>query len=743
MEKVFFEVLNRSISASWFVLAILLIRLLICKFPRWTHCSLWGLVAIRLLSPYSIKSVLSLIPSSETISPNIVYARSPAIHTGITMVNSSINPILADSFSPAPMASVNPLQIVSFIAQYVWIAGIAVMLLYALCGFWTIKRNVRTAVHQNDRIYVCDDISCPFILGIICPKIYLPSSLSAETTAHVLAHEYAHLKRKDHWWKPVGFLLLSIHWFNPLMWIAYILLCRDIEIACDERVVKELPLQDRKDYSCALLECSVHSSIIRVCPLAFGEVGIKHRIKNILRYKRTALWITVAAIIIFAAASILFLTDPKASSNKLPSPFGKEYIVSEIVYDAPQYSFTYTSETAPHYRLNADLSLEILEDTNSQNWLTPGVFRSHDLSVGDFASTIFEASSPISSASLVENNVNAWSIDVLETDNGTFYYLLQQKDGTLYFCLGYRREVFDTIRWIFQLEEAEHASGIEEASDEQYGLPQNKEDLLETTIHQAIMNHGRSKYTDSIFPCESHIILDEETIIACGTDDSNSYSQTTFYLMVLYQEYDLSDGVIKDMGGSHMPVALTIKNTEDSYEVLEYWTPKDGSYYQQSIQEKFPKKCWDLTDTQIHILRQIQSCYDQTIQANELDTVTILNDLYDEIEKSPAISSSPGDYINANPTAYREITYYGMYALQHAFGEFLKGGQTDLRGYLMALACQEVLESIGEPFKPGKFTTGQEWFEQFRNYAYSLKPEITSPYSSQFRPAIRLLLNMA
>lgn len=751
METIFFEVINRSISAGWLILVILLLRLLLRRAPRWTVCLLWGLVAIRLISPFTIESVLSLIPSSETISPGIVYAQVPAIHSGVSVLNNSVNPVLSTAFAPSPSTSANPLQILSFIASRIWITGVLLMLLHAFFSWVLLKRKIAASLVLEKNIRICDHIPGPFILGIIHPEIYIPSTTLQADIPHILAHEYAHIKRKDHWWKPMAFALLTANWFSPLMWIAYILLSRDIEAACDEHVIKEMQLIERKEYSKALLDCAVMNRHITVCPLAFGEVSVKGRIKRVLQYKKPASGIIVISVLICIAAAVCYLTNPKDIPNtSLETPFGHEYAVSEIVYDAPNYSFTYTPETAPKYRLKDDMQAQVLEDLNSDDWLTPGTFHEYDLSYDDFTSVANLMDTNLSVTELVDNNSNAWTLDVIESSNGTFYYLLQQNDGTLYFCLGYHHAVHDHIRWIFKLERippAQTKSALNGTTDTIEPVSElSKEERLEAAIHYAIIEHNRHyspNYSPNVFVCENRIILDTMTLVACGANDESSYEETTVYMMVLYQEYDLSGGTIRDMGGSHMPIALSFKADGNDYMLTEYWTPEDGSYYLPSIQQKFPEHCLELaTDTQLHILGQIQSCYDQAVQFANLDTARILDDLYEQIESSPAQSSVPGDYISAHPMEYREITYYGMYALKHAFGEFLEGGQTGLRGHLMALICQDILESMGEPFTPTEYTTGQEWFEQYKAYAYSMAPQIEAPYSSQFRPSIQLLLDM-
>ncbi|MBQ9132909.1 MAG: peptidase M56, partial [Clostridia bacterium] len=282
MTDLFIKILNMSISASWLVLAVLLLRLLLKKAPKWLHVVLWGIVGLRLLCPFSIESALSLIPSAETVSPAIMLDATPTIHSGVASIDRVVNPVITESFASAELASANPLQIWIPVYSVLWLVGIAAMLLYTAVSYLRLCRRVRTAVRLRDNIYQSENAASPFVLGMVRPKIYLPFGISEQNTAHVIAHEEAHLARRDHLIKPIGFLLLTVYWFNPVLWVAYILLCRDIELACDERVIAQLGTEARADYSEALLACSVSRRMISACPLAFGEVGVKARVKNVL-----------------------------------------------------------------------------------------------------------------------------------------------------------------------------------------------------------------------------------------------------------------------------------------------------------------------------------------------------------------------------------------------------------------------------------------------------------------------------
>ena len=335
MSELFLKIINMSISASWLILAVLILRLVLKKAPKWVNVLLWGIVAVRLICPLSFESALSLIPSSETIPLDIEMAAKPTIDSGVPAINSVVNPVLS-SFAPPQhvLTSANPLQIWIPILNIIWLIGVGALLLYTAVSYWRLCRKVDTAVRYKGNIFQSENVSSPFVLGIIKPRIYLPFNMNGQDLEHVVAHEQAHIHRKDHWWKPLGFLLLTIHWFNPLMWLAYVLLCRDIELACDEKVIKELGNEQRADYMQALVACSVNRRMIAACPLAFGEVGVKERVKSVMNYKKPAFWVIIIAVIICVGVAACFLTNPKQD----------RYTLRIVVPAGSQEEFVYTEE---------------------------------------------------------------------------------------------------------------------------------------------------------------------------------------------------------------------------------------------------------------------------------------------------------------------------------------------------------------------------------------------------------------
>ena len=312
MSAVFIKLLNMSITASVVALALLLLKLIFKKLPRFVSVILWSFVAIRLILPISIDSALSLIPSGETVPEGITSSSIPQINSNIPFVDSAIDSILIGNFSHADTESVSELQRIFDIAGYAWLVGFLLMLSYFVLSHLRLASRLRESIPlENEKgVYLCDNIPSPFIFGLFRVRIYIPFSIDRADIECVIAHERAHIARRDYVWKPLAFLLLSVYWFNPILWIANICFARDIEIATDERVIKEKGETIKLQYSKALLNCSGDRRFITACPTAFGENAVKGRIRGVLNYKKPTFWVIALSVIIIAAVPIFFLTNP-------------------------------------------------------------------------------------------------------------------------------------------------------------------------------------------------------------------------------------------------------------------------------------------------------------------------------------------------------------------------------------------------------------------------------------------------
>lgn len=319
LSGIFLKLINMSVSACWLILAVVLVRFVFRKAPKWINCLLWALVAIRLICPFSIESRFSLLPKAE-VAGTVEYTGRPYIQSGITTVDNTVNTYLGEHYEVGAAQvkeyekSVNnPINIIAI----VWLIGVLGFLTYAFISYFNLQRKVSESVRLRENIFLCDRIQTPFILGIIRPRIFLPADMNELQIENVIAHEQAHISRRDYIWKPLGYILLAVYWFNPLCYLAYILLCRDIEMACDEKVIRNMDIEAKKAYSMVLLSCSVSGKKISACPLAFGEVGVKERIKGILNYKRPTFWVLIVSATVCIVAAVCFLTNPKSDTYKI------------------------------------------------------------------------------------------------------------------------------------------------------------------------------------------------------------------------------------------------------------------------------------------------------------------------------------------------------------------------------------------------------------------------------------------
>lgn len=591
MEALFLKLLNMSITASWLVLAVILLRLLLKKAPKWLTVSLWSLVALRLVFPFSIESIFSLIPSAEPIPQDIVYSPAPTINTGIDAFNTVVNPIISESLAPTPSDSANPLQIVSAIATAVWLAGICVMLTYSLVSYLYLRKKVSVSLKKSGNIYYCDNVDTPFILGVISPRVYLPSGLSDSNAAYVIRHEEAHLKRLDHLWKPLGFAILSVYWFNPVLWIAYILLCRDIELACDERVIKDFDTHEKKGYSRALVECSVHRRTVLACPLAFGEVGVKGRIKSVLNYKKPAFWIIVAALIASIVLAVCFLTDPYKDDSIDKIAYQKGYTIIEqtdyeLTLTIPQSVISDKAYTEEGLHFDDDQVVAYQNDTTkiylesiypvsgSSDTVWLNFDMSYDnLDKSNIALTAYKIGDNSSSFTpMVYLPDNILRDDVAEYENAV-------KKGSsgpsnrfgLYATTEVLKKAIGSIKIKIICNQVEYEKNSNSLKNDE--LPERLSVFLDVEIHK---HHGGFKNATS------YKAMDFEVL-----DTRTKGDEITVYCWVLYNEYTYKHGLQLE-SSAHTLTAITVKRVKDYYELVNYWEPRDGSYYDDDIRSKLP-----------------------------------------------------------------------------------------------------------------------------------------------------------
>ena len=795
MDAVFLKILNMSIAAGWLILPVVVLRFLLKKAPKWLPCILWAVVAIRLICPFSFESVLSLIPSAETISPDIRYAQEPVIHSGIPALDNAVNPVIINSFVPVPGASINPLQVWTYIASYVWLFGIFTMLIYATVSFLRLRKKIGASLNIRDNLWICDDIQTPFILGIISPRIYLPSAMDEEQQAYVIAHETAHLRRRDHWWKPLGFLLLTVYWFNPLLWPAYVLLCRDIELACDERVIRELGREQREGYSLALLKCSVNRRHITACPLAFGEVSVKERIKIVLNYKKPAFWIIVAAVIACIIMTVCFLTNP--TTDLVRNPYVQEYTPGQgnIRGNVDATSFEQISED---FKIGADqYGIAVFKDPNKafetfqalyadgialiqeENDLPPFSQKTYDLykmygwqiTAGteeqhaqaafvtkflDIYENSFTKELPsldyaeptVTTPLLSLNDIIllsqkgeelSWEdfdkFSYVETGSGLYIRVYEINPG---FSLWIGGNSIDSEPMYISLRtntEPEDSIDIRTENVTDF-ISRHRDDYLNTAITAAILaENSNDRIPTGEFPCESHVIL------AIGSGDPAGSDQIG--AITVYQRYTYFNGELTENSGSYIPTALTFDiSASGEYTLTKYWIPRDGSHYADDIRRKFPgASAQDALNDQDYIKELQKDCKAQAeAYFSAVDIEGSIARLLKSICSSPSASSNPGDYIKEHQADYDALLSYSDYALRYIFAEFLKGEQTDLRGHIMRIAMDDL---IGEEFMELEAETGQEYFDEWYAHAQRLLKENGDEYMEKYQPKAWLLLRMA
>ena len=638
MEALFLKLVNMSLTASCMVLVVLLLRLVFKRAPKWIFCLMWAMVAIRLICPFSIESDFSLMPSGQPLPPDIIYSSQPQIDSGVNIIDRVVNPVLSATMSADESYSINPSQIWAFALSRVWILGVCAMLLYAAGSYIMLKRRLATATVLRDNIKQSELIASPFLLGFFHPIIYLPYEMFNLDKQYVIAHEQAHIKRGDHWWKLIGFTLLAVYWFNPVLWLAYVLLCRDIESACDEKVIATMARDERRAYSMALLNCSVKHSHIGACPLAFGEVGVKERIKNVMDYKKPAFWLLVLAVTAIVIAAACLLTDPK------------EQDLSFLNYEnLATLAYQTDSVSVSHGLDNVAVSVNghaLGEFISNAKWSEKSVSSPYELSAdiiisfnSDLELRFYEAEPMLAMivsldkwryyemknteyddvVQLLKNNGESaqWDLIPMIMVDGVLYLDTginsnearcgvldgeittsvegserpQQNDqsnfGTGY---GYQYSGEGTID--VELDGVWRIFATEEKRQE-LQFPENKpadQNAIDAAITDAVMQTMPSQYAKGCICVESHDVLATEVSPSVKTGEP---AYLTVYAHILYEAFapELNEkGELVASEGSYIPTILTFSiDGDDNYTLAWYWVPRDGDYYAKDIKAKFPE----------------------------------------------------------------------------------------------------------------------------------------------------------
>ena len=674
MEKLFFALLNRSIAAGFLVLALALLRFLFRKGPRWVFCLLWILVALRLLCPVSLQSPLSLAPEI----PSLEEAFSPGAGEEVTPGTLLTEDVSPDLTAAAPEPSHSPDW--GILLSRVWAAGFGLMLLYAISSFLFLRQRLADATLLEKGIKGSQWVSSPFVMGLFRPTIYLPYHLEEDCRKYVLAHETAHIRRGDHWLKPLAFLLLSAYWFQPLLWLAYILFCRDMETACDEKAVKNMEKEERRAYSRALLQCSLGRRSL-TGPLAFGEVGVKERVRRVMDYKKPRFWVILLVLAAGFLAGVCLVTDrpePKASQK--------------------------AGELSTVYLGNAPETVEVAQSL-------------------PYPAGLSYASVQLQTAR------EPYCLTV---------YLKGQGQGSQEAFRNCAQQAFDRIGnlgviafWSKEPEQ-ELARFTRQELD-------NQEDLAAAVFQAIVEQNSPGEQTDSLVRCGSFVELGRDKVLV--DSDPPQDGSVILYGIAMYQAFARSGEGLESWEGSHTPAILTFQEGEKGYVLTDYWTPRDGSFYLSDIQEHFPQNlAQSVLNTQDYVLMQMQDCYSQAISRGGVNPTRLIPELLRKVESSPASSSSPGDYIAAHPDEWNQLLYLGDSTLDYVFDAFLKGGQIGLRGQLLRqlldeLAPESAIKTAAE--------TGQDYFDAWKTHHDHLLERNGEEWMQQHYPAFWKMKQLA
>ena len=755
MTELFFTILNMSISASVLVLVVLLLRLLFRKAPKWVAVLLWGLVAVRLLCPFAIETPFSLMPKTEWITEDTSFSDENTYFDSVAPEHITPDPNFADNvnvhyYPLEPHIEIHRGVSLVFVLNCVWLAGIAVMLVYMFVSYICVYRRIRGAKQFKDNIYTSEAVSSPFVLGLIRPRIYLPEKMDAVSMSYVIAHEEAHLRRLDHLWKPIGFLLLAVHWFNPLIWIGYILLCRDIEMACDERVVRTMNDEERFDYSEALLTCSVSRKMITACPLAFGEVGAKERIMSVLNYKKPAFWIIVAALIACAAAAVFFLTNPIDQGDPIDEENSyfmmiEEEGIAEIRVSTPINSGGCIHADNSLFKSGEKVWLENLNHIDDLRGVEVAA-------ISESGETVYSVTFPESATNMEIEQLllqTEWFIPpesismkyttVKEGSENIIASNISERTLTYQVLKGHQEEIWayrntainDTVDETFRKwGERIAAVGV---NDERNCVDVYVYDFDEGDIGRFKKALGHLSYVliqedDAIemIPDEQKQLTLEDVIelAAKGQDliweDFYEFKSRETGSGLYIRVYEIDEIFSVWIGGgapigTPMYIYLSANDLDTRIDI------RDGGV------EEFIGKHTGIEETDT-------TYFSNTIQ-NEIA------DLFAEIESSPSYSSNPKDYIDAHPDEYSKLIEYGNHTLVYVFNEFLACGQTGLHGHILSSVMLDLLnENEIIKYDP---TNGQDYFDQWLASARAVQKQHDPVWLEVNVPSIALVLKMA
>lgn len=530
MDGIFAAVLNMSLTAGYVIIIVILARLLLRKAPKVISYALWSVVAFRLVFPFSFESTYSLVPKSTTVAhvssssemniqqketnrQQIIYKTDDGAATAKTYAKSSF---------PAASGRSDSVSFPVYVraGKYIWIAGVTALLLYSLFSFLLLKKQLKHARFLEGNVFEADNLRTPFVLGLIKPRIYLPSGLGREEQAYILLHERIHIQRKDHFIKAIAFLILTVHWFNPLVWAAFLLMSKDMELSCDEKVLRLMREDIRKPYANSLLSLAAGRHILNGSPVAFGEGNVKERIVNVLNYKKPGFWILFLSILLAVAVGTGLAANPKSAGTIN----GWVYNVKDILYQSPLYSFVYRPDTAPRYAISSDYKLYGREVSDG-GWNYYGSLYRCEISSRDLYDLFVMPDDSVYDS--IKKLKTVYRADTGD-DAKTFYLLMQLNDGEILLAAGYDNENNSHIRWLFGLEKTEiiNDETFIEAPDAETGT--GKESIAEFVEENlAIIMSSSEQFSDPDACIQAHR-EEYEKIIKHGGEKALQYMLSRF-----------------------------------------------------------------------------------------------------------------------------------------------------------------------------------------------------------------------
>jgi len=726
------------ITSSVLIAIVIVLRFLFRgKISRRLQYTLWGLVLLRLLMPFSLfespLSIMNAIPESLPVSEQSVNetAGITGSITGIAQNADSsgylILPENANITQAAEIMSINEILLL------IWLIGTIAV------GLWIIGTNfifyrrlnkTRKAYSVPDfklPVYVSESIASPCLFGIFYPAVYLTpkSAEDKNSTRYVLSHELCHYCHGDHIWSILRSICLAAYWWNPLVWVAAFLSSTDSEMACDEAVIKQIGEENRLAYGYTLIDMiavrKAPSGIIYAATtMASGKRGIKTRLNMIIKNHKTFIPAMAAVLLIILISAGCTFTGAQQSHG--PNDNGADVSYAQKLYESRnQYIGNASGDSSLLEAIGVSEKLgsyKIELETKNEPYVLRIIFTDKvtDAAVLDSAMNKYA----MLLLALIDNASEIqwqYSVDQSTGGNGSFTGSLNVDEASL--SLGNDIKSF-----------AQSADQVQSLLD---WLDFDRSNL-DACVSAAILSEHADGYKNGDFATEAHTVL--KTVESDNT--------ATVYAMVLYQKYNYDNGWFSETGGGHMPVAITFeKNIKGEYDLKEYWIPKDGTYYAPSIKEKFPSDIsLNTLNTQKYILAHKQKCYAQAIEYGKLNTDSYLAGLIETICSSPAQASNPNAYIDAHPIEYRELMYCGDYTLRYAYSEFLKGGQTALQGHILLSAMRKLLGGEDLSLAFAGTGTAQEWFDEWKDHSVSLRDANSMEFMEKNYPKTAILLHI-